>query len=94
MSIAILANVAGNQTEGAAPLSRFNNPNDREYGLVQVSIPSGATVSIRGRTSNNMPWLELTSFTASAGTRVTLFNEMIAVVSGHDSGTIRVEIVD
>jgi hypothetical protein len=61
---------------------------------VQVSITGTATVKVYGRTSANMPWIELASFTASGQQLVNLFPDMKADVTAFTSGTCSAELVE
>ena len=94
MQHVLVDDLAGNRAEAdATPFQKHIQDNkNSEYGIVQVSIPGAATISIRGRLSRNMPWTEITSFTSSGATRVSLMSHMLATVSGHSAGAVRVEL--
>lgn len=82
------ATALGNGSTGGV-----QNLNPAEYGIFQVEITGTATVQLRGRTSPDMPWVVIDSFTASDGNRCTLFPYMDANVSSYTSGSITAELV-
>jgi len=90
----LVDDVAGNRTEADSvpELAVIQDYQNSEYGIVQVNIPGAATVSLRGRLSRNMPWTEITSFTSSGATRVSLMSQMLVVISGHSGDAVRVEL--
>ena len=88
----LVDSVSGDQAQGAAPVAYPQNLNRADYGMFQVSVASAGTCTLNGRTSKNMPWVEITNLTATGATRVTLAPQMSVVVSGHDSGVIRAEL--
>ena len=95
MALHVLMDDAGANVDTAlarASMATVQDIDKSEYGVCQVSIASAGTVSLQGRLSNNMPWQEITSFTATGAIRVTLMNQMIATLTGWDSGVVRVEL--
>ncbi len=90
----VLADSSDDIAESAAEIFTIRNRNDREYILCQCSVASAGTASIRGRTSENMPWVEMTSFTADGITKIAAVSQMICVLSGVSGGAVRVEVAD
>lgn len=90
----LVDDVAGNRNEGASvpSLAVIADNQNSEYGIAQVNIPDSATVTIKGRLSRAMPWIDITSFTATGATRVSLMSQMLATISGHSGGAVRVEL--
>lgn len=79
-------------TDHAGTPTEIDNFNRVEYGVVQCKITSTGTVTIQGRTTPNMPWLDIITFTQDDGRRITAFPEMQAVSSGVTGGPVRVEM--
>ena len=66
-----------------------------EHGLIQVQIDSGTcTVAIQGRTSDDMDWFEIASYTADAAERISLFPQMRGVTTSISGATVRAELVE
>lgn len=77
---------------GDSTTQQPQNVYHKEYGIYQANITGTATVTLYGRTSSNMPWIQVSQFTSSGSERITLFPEMKDTVSSYSSGTVRTEI--
>lgn len=70
------------------------NVGKREFCAVQVKITGTATVVVEGRTSPNMGYEILQTFTASGCDTVMLMPDMRASVSAISSGAVYAELVE
>ena len=72
----------------------MHNASDIDYGLAQVEYNGGTgTIKIQGRTSTDMGWIDIFSFTADGGRRVTLFPFMRADLSSESGATVYVDLI-
>lgn len=86
----LIDDVSGPQTAGDVVINTEGSRH--EYGVFQVKVPGTGTVSLQGRTSPDMPWIEIWSTTISDAARVTLLPEMTASLAGHTGGAVRAEL--
>ena len=72
----------------------IHNPSDIDYGLAQVEYNGGTgNIKIQGRTSTDMGWIDIYTFTADGARRVTLFPLMRADLSSESGATVYVDLI-
>lgn len=72
----------------------IQNPSAIDYGLAQVFYGGGTgTIKIQGRTSTDMTWIDIYSFSVDGGRRVTLFPFMRADLSSESGATVSVDLI-
>ncbi len=72
----------------------IHNPSDIDYGLAQVEYNGGTgTIKIEGRTSTDMDWVTVYTFTGDGARRVTLFPLMRASLTNESGATVYVDLI-
>ena len=90
MRLHILLDNVNIDTDDDSLAVTVQNYGNLEYGIVQTS--GTGTFTLYGRTSPNMPWVQVDQYTNSFSDRVTLFPHMYMAASGV-VGTVRAELL-